>query len=97
MSQRIGSGYIGSSGILTSTANQEIIPTPPAELGWTLKYNLYKFSFVPLQSCQVQINNGQSIYIDADSGGFFTDHIDAPIWSFKIITPSIQFYWVGAY
>jgi hypothetical protein len=95
MSLRLGSGYIGSSSIQTSTSNQQIIPTPPSN--WTLGYNCYKFSFVPLSSCSVQINNGQPIYIDADSGGFYTDHIDAPIWSFVVIESNIQFYWMAAY
>lgn len=96
MGFRLGNGYIGSDSVKTSSANQEIIPTPPAQLGWTTKYNLYKMSFMNNQSCTVKINNGDPIYLEAGMG-FESNQVDSPIWSFVIITNNVQFYWIGAY
>ncbi|MED3912668.1 hypothetical protein P4597_26635 [Peribacillus simplex] len=95
MTTRIGSGYLGSPTILKSTSNQQCLPNPPAS--WSKGYNLYKFSFSnPNQPCTVKVNEGDPIYIAAGSG-FNTDYYDSPIWSFVVIEPNIDFYWVGAY
>jgi hypothetical protein len=94
MSRIIGSGYIGSPSLQTSTANQEIIPTKPA--GWTHGYNLYKFSFMNDQDCVVVINNLAPIFLRAGQG-MNVDNMDSPVWSFKITTSGITFNFVGAY
>jgi hypothetical protein len=91
---RIGSGYLGSSQIETSVANQEIVPSPP--VNWTLSFALYKFSFVNRESCHVVINNGNSIFLDANQG-FDMAEIDVPIRSFKVVEAGINFNWLGAY
>lgn len=90
-----GSGYIGSPDILTSNQNMQIIPFPPSS--WSIKYNLYKFSFFnPDEPCRVKINEGEPIYI-APGMGFNSNEIDSPIWSFVVVDEGIKFYWIGAY
>jgi hypothetical protein len=91
---RLGSNYLGSSDIQLSSANQEIIPLPPA--GWTGKYNFYKFSFFNEQSVKVKVNGGNPIYLQANQG-FNIDQVDAPIYSFVIVDAGITFNWIGAY
>jgi SPX domain protein involved in polyphosphate accumulation len=86
-----GIGYIGSSDIQTSTANQEIIPSTP------LQYNLYKFQFANNTDCHVRINNDEDILFIRANQWFEMDNNDAPIFSFKIVDAGIQFNWVGAY
>ena len=94
MSRIIGSGYIGSPSLQTSTANQEIIPTKPA--GWSHGYNLYKFEYANDQSCTVKINNDKEIFLRAGQG-FKTEYIDSPIWSFVVKEAGITFNFVGSY
>ena|SRR5205085_894599 len=92
---RFGSGYIGSSQIMVSTAQQELIPSPP--VNWNTKYNLYKFTFMNDQDCSVLINdNTTAIFLRAGQG-FETNDSDAPIYSFKIVEAGITFNFVGAY
>lgn len=91
---KIGRGYIGSSNLQTSTANQEIIPSPPSH--WTLGYNCYKLSFFNSQDCTVKINNLDPIYLQANQG-FEMDKEDSPITSFVIIESGVGFNWIGAY
>ena len=96
MPYRIGSGYLGSSQIKTTTSpNTEIIPDTPA--GWSFpKYQFYKFSFFNYQPCTVKINNGEPIYLQAEQG-FQSDYMDAPIFSFVIQEAGVQYQWIGAY
>jgi hypothetical protein len=94
MSYIIGSGYIGSLSVQVSTANQEIIPSPPSH--WSTKYKLYKFSFYNEQNCTVKINGGSPIFLRANQG-FNIDLHDAPIYSFVIVEPNISYNWIGAY
>lgn len=96
MGFRLGNGYIGSDSVKTSTSNQEVIPSPHAQLNWTTKYNLYKFSFMNLQPCTVEINGGNPIYLEAEMG-FEMNHIDTPVYSFVIVESGISYYWLGAY
>lgn len=94
MSSRIGSGYIGSSDLITSTVNLEIIPSPP--VGWSVGYSLYKFALSNTEQCHVKINGGNPILLAALQG-FSMDSIDAPISSFVIVESGITFNWIGAY
>lgn len=94
MTRVIGNGYIGSPSLQTSTANQEILPSPP--VSWSKGYNLRKFSFMNDQNVTVKINNDKEIYLRAGQG-FSTDYIDSPIWSFVIKEAGITFNFVGAY
>jgi hypothetical protein len=89
-----GNGYIGSSSLQTSTANQEVIPSPPA--GWTFGYFCYKFSFMNDQDCHVKINGGDQIFLRAGQG-WQMDQNDKPISSFIIVDSTITFNWFGAY
>lgn len=87
MGYRIGAGYIGSSSILTSTENLEVIPA---------KYNFYKFQFMNDQECQVKVNKDNPIVLRAGQG-FQMDQIDSPIHSFIIVDAGITYNWIGAY
>ena len=93
--ERMGTGYLGSAKLETSTANLDIIPAKPAK--WTLGYNCYKFSFMnPDKACTVKINGGNPIFIDAGVG-FNMDQYDAPIRSFVIIEPDIKYWYIATY
>lgn len=94
MIYKLGSGYIGSSSIQTSVANQEIIPNSPST--WSTKYSLYKFSLDNYSDCTVTINGGNNIFIPANKG-FNIDETDAPIYSFKIVESGILFNFIAAY
>lgn len=97
MSVRIGSGYIGSPNLeTTSSANFEIIPNPPTSFHYK-KYNLYKLSFLNHNlDCRVIINGGNPIFLAAGQG-FEMNEIDTPIYSFKIVETGISYNWLGAY
>ncbi|MGM0807506.1 MAG: hypothetical protein ACQET8_22635 [Bacillota bacterium] len=94
MRNRQGNGYLGSSGIQTSTANKEVVTLPKSANGSTLPF--YKLSFLNLQSCKVKINGGNPIYLEQDQG-FEMNESDAPIYSFVIVEAGIQYQWIGAY
>lgn len=92
---RLGSGYHGSENKQISTANEEVVPIPPAN--WTTKYNFYKFSFRNDQECHVIVNGSdKQLYLRANQG-FETELTDAPIHSFKVVEEGISFNWLGAY
>ena len=92
---RLGSGYLGSSDILKSNANEEVIPMRPE--GHTVPYSFYKFTFSnPNQPCRVRINGGAPIYIDTGNG-VSIDYVDAPIWSFIILEPDIDYNWFAGH
>lgn len=95
MSRIIGSGYIGSPSLQTSTANQEIIPAP-SNPNWTHGYNLYKFSFMNDQNVTVKINKDKDIFLRAGQG-FSTEYIDSPIWSFIVQEAGITYNFIGSY
>lgn len=94
MALRLGSGYIGSTEVQVSTANQEVVP--PKEEGWTHGYNFYKFAFYNDQDCSVKINNKNTIFLRATQG-FSMDQVDSPIFSFVIIEPNISYNFIGTY
>lgn len=95
MGFRIGHGYMGSSNLQTSTANQELVPSAPE--GWiNSKLYFYKFSFDNGSDCHVKINGGSPIYLKAGQG-FEMNEIDAQIYSFVIVESGIQFNWIGTY
>lgn len=92
---QIGTGYLGTAKLETSTKNLDIVPSKPEK--WTIGYNLYKFSFMnPDQSCTVKINGGDPIYIDSGAG-FNMDQNDAPVRSFVIVEPDIKYWFIATY
>lgn len=91
MGYRIGSGYIGSSELQTSIANQEIIPT--RENG--RPYNCYKFAFMNDQACTILINKSITPILLRSGQGFSISEIDSPIHSFKIVESGITFNFIG--
>lgn len=87
----IGSGYMGSPELMNSGAgNLEIVPKNKG-------LSFYKFEFVcpNVQEVVVKINNSEPICLG--NGYFATEHVDANIHSFIVVTPDIDFYWYGAY
>lgn len=92
---RVGSGYIGSADLETSVANAEILPSPP--VGWTIGYNINKFSFYNTETCHITINSAStSIYLRAGQG-FSMDITDYPITSFKVVENNIHYNWIASY
>jgi len=83
---RLGSSFIGSSDLQTSTSNMEIIP---------INTDAYKFSFVNDQICHVKINGKNPIYLRALQG-FESDETDKEIRSFIIVEVNITFNFIGA-
>ncbi len=83
---RVGSSYIGSNSLQTSTANIEIIPDD---------ISCYKFSFKNDQSCHVKINGNSGIYLRAGQG-FECDQYDKDIYSFVIVEADVTFNFIGA-
>lgn len=87
--KRLGSGYLGSSELVNSGSGEfEIVPN---------KKSFYKFEFVSPagDAVTVKINNSDEICLW--NGYFNIDKNDAPIHSFVIVTPAVDFYWYGAY
>jgi len=82
--------YLGSSAIMTSTSNQEIVQTqlvaPYTSLG--------KFTFINDAVCHVLINNSAPILLRANQG-FYSEQEDYRINSFIIVDSGITFSWIG--
>lgn len=96
MSYRIGSGYFGSDGIKTSSANQEIIQQHNTSVN-SVSLQAYKLSFYNDQACHIKINNSSdSIYLRAGQG-FEMNEIDKTIWSFVIVEAGISYNYIGAF
>jgi len=91
-----GNGFIGSATILTSVANQEIIPDPDPSLNWTQGYKLAKVTLLNYSDCTVKINNGLPIFLKSYQG-FNTDGTDALITSLKIVENGILYSFMGSY
>lgn len=91
MANRQGSGFIASNTLKTSTANLEIIPTPPSTY-YKKKYGCYRMSFLNDQDCTV-IVNGTEIFLRAGQG-FETNEVDAEIYSFIIKESGITYNFV---
>lgn len=91
---RLGSNFIGSSKITTSEANHQVVPSPPSN--WSKGYNFYRFTFHNTTPCTVKINDDSPIFLRGGQG-INTDIYDAPIRSFVIIEPGIQFNWMAGY
>jgi len=86
----------GSSQILTSTSNMEILPEKPQ--GQTYNYEFYVLSFMNDQACTVKINGSEPIYLRAGQGFNFESknyYDNVSITSFVIVEVGINFNWVG--
>ena len=84
---RIGSGFIGSPGIQTSVAGEEILPECKI---------CYKLSMINDNACTISINGQTPIYLRAMQG-FNHDEVDVLIRSFKIVEAGVTFNFIGAY
>lgn len=95
MEHIIGSGYFGSSTLLTSTGNNELIQQHKPS-SYT-SFETYKFSFFNNSACTIKINDSNDeIYLKANQG-FSSEYYDAPIYSFIIVTSNVQYNYIGAY
>lgn len=86
--------YKGCSTLMTSTANQEIVPEIPDTDG--VRYTFTSFSFFNLEDVQVIINNDETHYFVAKTG-FQTNSLNTRINSFVIVTPNVNFTWIAEY
>lgn len=89
---RIGIGYAGSNDLVTSTAEQELVP---ANVG-AADRAFYAFSFYNEDECTVKINGGDAIFL-GEGQGFNTTEVDAPINSFVVVEAGVKFNWIGGY
>lgn len=87
-------GYLGSSKIETSIANQEVITYPP--LDWTMNYHILTLSFLNFQDCNIIINNDANIFLQAYQGIYF-ELTDPTINSLKIVQAGINYLWIAIY
>ena len=88
-----GSGYKGSPAVMNSGAQGEMEIIPLNSRG--KNYSFYTFQFKSKVSpVTVKINNEQ-ICLDDDTFSMGKD--DAPIHSFVVVTPNVQFTWIGAF
>lgn len=89
-----GNDFLGSDKIETSTANQEIVPSPDAS--WTDGYSFYKFLMINYTDAVILVNGKTKLFIPAFEG-FVTDMYDPVIHSFVIVNAGVKYRWVGAY
>lgn len=85
-------GYKGSSDLMVSTENQNIIPDLPE--GWTIPYKFTEFTFMNDEACVVEIN-GEPIYLRAEQG--FEASPGRPIISFVVVTAGVHYNWLGVF
>jgi hypothetical protein len=94
MSHVVGSGYFGSGSLLTSSGNDELIQQHKPT-GFD-SFCAYKFNFYNIELCTIKINDSDAIYLKANQG-FSSDYYDAPIYTFEIVTKSVQYTYIGMY
>jgi len=98
MGLQVGAGYFGSTELLSSTSNAEIIQQhKPATYSSTVTFAAYKFSFVNVGECTVLINDDTSPIYLGTGQGFQSTEVDVPIYLFKIVEANIVYNYVGAY
>lgn len=85
-------GVVGSATLLTSVANEEIIPAPPAE--WDIGYNFYRFELLNDQGCSIIVNGSDPMYLRPGQG-FETQKGDEIVRSIKIVEDGVTFNWMG--
>lgn len=88
----LGSGYIGSPSIQTSTANQEIIQ----QHNIAPHGSVYKFTFKPYNNCTIIINDLQPMFLE-EGQAWSIEKEDAPITSFVIVESGVSYIYWGAY
>jgi len=85
--------FKGSETIETSKANHEVIPLTPSI--WTdERYTFKQFSFINKMPCIVKINGSDAIFLDTEQG---FDYNKGGIKSFIIVTPNVQYTYLGEY
>lgn len=87
MADNLLAGFIGSSSILTSIENQELVKKGIV---------FHKFSYFNYEACTVSINGSSPIYLAAEQG-FTSDFHDTKIKSFVILNSGVNFNWIGAF
>jgi hypothetical protein len=92
---KFGSGYIGTPTLQTSTANQELVPTPPSTYPYK-NYCLYRMSFLNDQDCTIILNGTTTLFLRAGQG-FESNSDDLGITSFVIKEAGITYNFVAGY
>jgi hypothetical protein len=86
-------GYIGTPTLQTSSAMQELVPTPPSTYSFQT-YCLYRMSFLNDQDCTIIINGTSTLFLRAGQG-FESDSRDLGITSFVIKESGITYNFIG--
>ena len=94
MSISRGSGYKGSPELMNSGANGNVELIPPKPYNGK-NYSFYSFEFECDTKPVVVKINGEQICLQ--HGTFSMGTQDAPIFSFMVVTPNVEFTWIGAY
>lgn len=93
---RRGSGYLGTEQWeITPNDDYEIIPDKPE--GWTLGYNLYKFSYNNPDADSTVVINGKHTLLIPKGRGFNMGSEDTPITSFVVKEQGTRFSFIAAY
>jgi hypothetical protein len=111
MATRFTGGYDGSTDIITSVANTEVIPQPikslsnttispyiNAENTWAPSNRTYfeSFYFYNDGAIHVQVNGERIIYLRTGQN-FEVDKGDPAIFSFIILDNAVNYSWTGIY
>ena len=90
-------GYAGSSNVLTSTANQELVPSTLYPGTCHSQKNYFcEFYFYNNADCHIKVNGSGSIYLKAGQN-FEMDETNPMISSFIIVDANVSFSWVGVF
>lgn len=92
----IGNGYLASEELKVSVANEEVIPSPPAELRWTRGYMCGKFEWMNDQDATVIINGKVRAFIRAGQG-FAIGVGSQPIYSFVIENAGVTYNYLAEF
>lgn len=91
-----GNGYLGSEQILTSVANEEVLPPIPIGSNWTNGYMCGIFEWLNEQDTVVLINNKTRVFIRAGQG-FKIGNGSKAIHSFIIESAGVNYNWIAEY
>jgi hypothetical protein len=92
---KVGSGYLGTDTLKTSTAMVELVPTPPSTYPYG-SYSLYRIAFLNDQDCTIILNGVTTLFIRAGQG-FEIDSDDKGITSFVIKEAGITYNFIAGY
>lgn len=86
---------IGSDGVKTSKAEENIIPATPED--WTYRnYSFYEFQIMNYEDCHISVNDGEYFFLKANRG-IYTTVNDPKVVSVKFKEGSITYEWIGKF